>query len=216
VPDNAAENVSYPAPAARPPASPLAGRWTSAGGAAIETTLEADGTISARIVATNQRMLNNGYAAGMQILRGLVPKHGSLTWLVSADGGEYFVAKQPDRKPGEPYGDAAWVKGALVYIETKTPDVLALPATIENRLSNYEPFRRAAPPPPPANDSRTVPDRTPRTLDFNDMPEQPLDLLLRDNKKVELDDDSLPLEDKPLSPLPEDSLPPLPYPVPDA
>lgn len=123
----------------------LLGRWTSRKhGGVIETYLEADGTMTGVIVATNKPMLDHGYTAGMTILRGYRPKMMTLTWIMAASDGQTFSAKQPDRKSGEPYGDAVWSRmgGSVIYIAKASPNQLSLPATLENRLSNYDAWVR--------------------------------------------------------------------------
>jgi hypothetical protein len=121
----------------------LLGRWTSRKyGGVIETWLEADGTMSGVIVATNKVMLERGYSAGMTILRGYRPRMMTNTWLMAVMNGQTFSAKQPDRKPGEPFGDAVWSKGSVIYIAKDYPNRLGLPAGVEDRLSNYDAWVR--------------------------------------------------------------------------
>jgi hypothetical protein len=121
----------------------LLGRWTSRKfGGVIETYIEADGTMTGVIVAINKPMTDHGYTAGMTILRGYRPKMMTNTWIMAATNGQTFSAKQPDRKSGEPFGDAAWNKGGVIYIAKAQPNYLALPASLENRLSNYDAWVR--------------------------------------------------------------------------
>lgn len=121
----------------------LLGRWTSRKfGGVIETYLEADGTMTGVIVAANKPMQDHGYSVGMTILRGYRPKMMTNTWIMAATNGQTFSAKQPDRKSGEPYGDAVWSKGSVIYIAKAQPNYLALPASLENRLSNYDAWVR--------------------------------------------------------------------------
>lgn len=121
----------------------LLGRWTSRKhGGVIETYLEADGTMTGVIVAANKPMTEHGYTAGMTILRGYHPKMMTNTWIMAATNGQTFSAKQPDRTSGEPFGDAVWNKGSVIYIAKAQPNYLALPASLENRLSNYDAWVR--------------------------------------------------------------------------
>lgn len=125
------------------PSGQMAGRWISRiHGGAIETSIGADGMLSARIVALNPVMQRNGYASGMEIMRGWGPRGPDSIWSDSVRDGEYFIARQPDRKPNEQYGTATWEKGGVVYMAIKNPGVLELPATLANRLSNYDPWIR--------------------------------------------------------------------------
>lgn len=142
--------TSKPVPAAegRNEWGALLGRWSSRKhGGVIETTLTA-GKVEGRIVSTNAMMTNRGYTPGMLVLRGWTPGKASLTWTVAARDGEYFTAAQRDRKPGETFGDPRWSRAGIIFIETKAPDRLQIPAALEERLSNYDPWVRveAAPP----------------------------------------------------------------------
>jgi hypothetical protein len=146
-----ADTIATGEPRATSPASIAAskrfarmlGRWTSRKyGGVIETYLEADGTMTGVIVAANKPMQDHGYSAGMTILRGYRPKMSTNTWIMAATNGQTFSAKQPDRKSGEPYGDAVWNKGSVIYIAKAQPNYLALPASLENRLSNYDAWVR--------------------------------------------------------------------------
>jgi hypothetical protein len=74
------------------------------------------------------------------VLRGFTPRGADATWIASAHGGQFMVARQPDRKPGEPYGDVRWENSGVAYIARKKPNELELPATLSNRLSNYDPW----------------------------------------------------------------------------
>lgn len=181
----------------------LLGRWTSSRGGVIETYLESDGTLSGRIAAANPVMEANGYAPGMQVLRGWIPGPSSLTWLMAAREGEYFTAAQPDREPGEQYGTPAWIKSGVIFLELKDPNRLQIPATLENRLSRYEPWTRMGPPPAEADtDERTIASRTGYTLALGDGAGPVLAPALNDGKKVEPGDDGIELEDAgaPVSP----------------
>jgi hypothetical protein len=122
----------------------LLGRWTSRKhGGVIETYLEADGTMTGVIVAANKPMRDHGYDAGMTILRNYRPKMMTNTWIMAASNGQTFSAKQPDRKPGEIFGTAQWSKGgSVIFIAKANPNQLNLPASLENRLSNYDAWVR--------------------------------------------------------------------------
>lgn len=124
-------------------AGPFIGRWASPDGGAIALTLEADGTVTGRIASVSKRMKDHGYASGMVILRGWKPASTSLTWSALIRDGEFLLGGRSYCKPTEACGQAKWEKGGVIFIEVKDPTRLMLPASLENRLSNYQPFRRS-------------------------------------------------------------------------
>lgn len=130
-------------PAVPPGWEPLLGRWTAVKyGGVIELNLEADGTMSGYIVSTNSYMEEQGYAAGMQILRGYrLGGRVQNVWTTHAKEGEFFNAVQPGRKPGEPHGTASWGK-ALVIVPVNPVGVLDLPSNLAARLGNYAQWRK--------------------------------------------------------------------------
>lgn len=147
----ATENVC-----ARPAPNPFAascskwaaflGRWTTQKyGGVFEVILGPDRKLHATVVGLNDIMRRNGFLVGMPIMRNYEPKVSSLTWLFAAERGDYFIPVQPGRKPGEPYGTPHW-GSSVIYITKAEPNRLAIPATLENRMSNYAPWTRMAEP----------------------------------------------------------------------
>lgn len=140
------ETLCAKSKATTPAAGPMTGRWISRiYGGAIHTSLGPDGKLTAKIVAMNPIMQRNGYSNGMEVLREWSPGNPDSIWLAKALNGEYFLAQQPDRKPGEQYGNAKWEKSGVIYIARKKPNELELPATLSNRLSNYDPWVKDGP-----------------------------------------------------------------------
>ncbi len=116
----------------------IAGLWDiDRIGGQIEFRVEADGTLSAYIAATNQRMIDHGYAPGMQIARGYrMEGANGVTWRYWANGGEIFSAQYPNRGPGETWGTAGWINGGVIYLPTDSANV-SFPALLANRLAGF-------------------------------------------------------------------------------
>ncbi|WP_284125394.1 hypothetical protein [Parerythrobacter aestuarii] len=121
----------------------LLGNWTSDAGGVIAFRLVGD-TVSASVVSATERMEQEGYSAGMQVIRGLrFGGQGQGTWAWHAEKGEVFEAARPDREPGEVYGTAKWTPNVLVYINQDQPDVLHIPPQLEARMSNFKKWHRS-------------------------------------------------------------------------
>jgi len=118
---------------------PLLGRWTNAKyGGVIEIRLDGEDIIGAHIVSASKRMKDQGYTAGMDIMRGW--RFGGVnagTWEIYAKDGEAFSAIFPGREPGQVLGDPKWAKNGTLFINKKKPGVLWLPPALEGRISNY-------------------------------------------------------------------------------
>ena len=116
----------------------IAGNWDIADiGGQIEYRVEADGTLSAYIAATNQRMIDHGYSAGMQIIRGYrMAGADGVTWRAWANGGEIFSAQYPRRGPGDVWGTAQWIDGGSIYLP-KDGSSVSFPPLLANRLANF-------------------------------------------------------------------------------
>lgn len=125
------------------------GRWTTQKhGGIFEVGLGPDKTLFATVVGLNEIMTRNGFVVGMPVLRNYEPQVSGGTWLFAARRGDYFIPVQPGRKPGEPFGTASWAS-SVIYITKAEPNRLAIPATLENRMSSYAPWVRM--PEPKAN-----------------------------------------------------------------
>lgn len=92
--------------------------------AVLRFRLEADGTISANLVSVTDEMARKGYQPGMQILRGIRDTSDQLregaTWTHSAMTGETFSPRDPNREPGQVYGQDEWTNSGVIFIERAT------------------------------------------------------------------------------------------------
>lgn len=125
-------------------AAPLLGRWTARDVAGtIEITMQADGTLSGKIVDASRYMRDHNYTNGLLFMRGWRPRGSSSVWSGYATDGEVFVPKQPYYKPDEANGRDSWNRGGVVQVGTSQPLELNLPGS--NWFSNSYSFVRAAP-----------------------------------------------------------------------
>lgn len=117
---------------------PLLGRFASRRyGAVIETVLTAQGTITGTIVSDSKRGRDNGYSAGMVVLRGWKPALSGGTWLVVARGGETFLSNVYNRKP-----DTVWSPGGVLYVAKAAPNILQFPSGLQLRLADVDEWVR--------------------------------------------------------------------------
>ncbi|MEP0390897.1 MAG: hypothetical protein ABJ205_06345 [Erythrobacter sp.] len=116
----------------------VVGLWDIDGiGGQIEFRVEADGTLSAYIAATNQHMIDHGYVSGMQVARGFrMAGTDGVTWRYWANSGEVFSAQYPDRGPGDTWGTARWIEGGVMFLPKNRANVSINPL-LKNRLANF-------------------------------------------------------------------------------
>jgi hypothetical protein len=102
--------------------------------------LESDGTISGYLVSVTNEMAQKGYSPGMQILRGIrdtshtIRRPGNI-WSHSADGGETYSPKDPNRRPGQIYGQAEWFDSGVIFVDKETMQLGGSTGFQNNRLN---------------------------------------------------------------------------------
>lgn len=102
--------------------------------------LESDGTISGYLVSVTNEMAQKGYSPGMQILRGIrdtshtIRKPGN-TWSHSAAGGETYSPKDPNREPGQIYGQSEWFNAGVIFVDKETQQLGGSTGFQNNRLN---------------------------------------------------------------------------------